>query len=306
MATDPYPNGRAMLSALREKARSAHRTGLGTSTQSLQELAVFDRFLCRVFSVDDCPFALKGGTGMLARLPGARRTTDVDLETAEMNIDEAISQLTAAASIDLGDHLEFRYQQHRDTGGPNQPGLQAAEVTYSVTVRGVGTRQPIKVDLAIHKRTPTAPLEEIVPAFRLDLPRLGPIYRYKAIAVEDQIADKACATMSTYGGIPSSRSKDLIDLAILARTASIDARKLRSSVFTEAAHRHLHAFSALAVPRSMTDPYAIGARSVAVLSDLLNPDDAVALVNKMLFPALSGEVEDGRWHPAEQKWITRR
>ncbi|TFD91553.1 hypothetical protein E3T61_08805 [Cryobacterium lactosi] len=303
MANDPYPDGRAMLAALKEKARSAHRAGLGTSIQSLQDLAIFDRFLCRVFSVDDCPFALKGGTSMLARLPGARRTTDVDLETAEMSIDEAITQLTQAASADLGDHLEFRYLHHRDTGGPNQPGLQAAEVTYSVTVRGAGTRNPIKVDLAIHKRTPTAPLESIVPAFRLDLPRLGTVYAYQAIAVEDQIADKACATMSIYGGLPSTRSKDLIDLAILARTVRIDARQPRSSVFTEAAHRHLPAFMALAVPRSMTDPYPNGAKDVAVLHDLLNPDDAVDLVNRMLRPALTGEITDGQWDPTQQEWI---
>ena len=170
----PYPNGRAVLSAIKAKAVSAHRGGLGTSVQSLIELAIFDRFLCRVFSDPDCPFALKGGTGMLARLPGARRTTDVDLETAEMTIDEAITQLRAVVSVDLGDYLEFRYLRHRDTGGRNQPEVQAAAVTFSVTVRGAGTQNPINVDLAIHKRMPAAPLERITPAFRLDMSRLGP------------------------------------------------------------------------------------------------------------------------------------
>ncbi|WP_327012253.1 MULTISPECIES: nucleotidyl transferase AbiEii/AbiGii toxin family protein [unclassified Cryobacterium] len=139
----------------------------------------------------------------------SRSTTDVDLETAEMSIDAAIAQLASAASIDLGDHFEFRYVSHRDTGGTTQPELHAAAITFSVTVRGAGTRNPLKVDLAIHKRTPAAPLDIITPAFRLDMSRLGPAVAYQAIAVEDQIADKVCATLSTYGGQASTRSKDL-------------------------------------------------------------------------------------------------
>ncbi|MBG6215413.1 hypothetical protein RCH23_003305 [Cryobacterium sp. CAN_C3] len=58
-----------MLSAITEKARAAHRSGVGSSVQGLIDLVIFDRFLCRVFSQDGCPFALKGGTSMLARLP---------------------------------------------------------------------------------------------------------------------------------------------------------------------------------------------------------------------------------------------
>ncbi|TFD79491.1 hypothetical protein E3T54_05115 [Cryobacterium sp. Sr8] len=299
----PYPDGRAVLSAIKEKALSAHRSGVGTSVQSLIELAIFDRFLCRVFSARDCPFALKGGTSMLARLPGARRTTDVDLETAEMSIDEAITQLRAAVSVDLGDHLEFRYLRHRDTGGRNQPELQAAAVTFSVTVRGAGTQNPVHVDLAIHKRTPAAPLQRITPAFRLDMSRLGPVVAYQAIAVEDQIADKACATLSTYGGQSSTRSKDLVDLAILARTMRINARQLRISVHTEALYRNLSAFTTLVVPRSMTDGYGKVARTVPLLGDLLNPDDAISVVNAMLQPALSGDITDGQWHPTQQQWV---
>ena len=254
----PYPNGRAVLSAIKEKAVAAHRSGLGTSVQSLIELAIFDRFLCRMFSAPDCP---------------------------------------------LGDHLEFRYLRHRDTGGRNQPELQAAAVAFSVTVRGAGTQNPINVDLAIHKRTPAAPLEKITPAFRLDLSRLGPVVDYQAIAVEDQIADKVCATLSMFGGQSSTRSKDLVDLAILTRTMPINAKQLRISVHTEALHRNLPTFISIVVPRSMTDGYSKVARTVPLLSDLLNPDDAISVVNAMLQPALSGDLMEGRWDPTHQQWV---
>ena len=301
--SDPYPDGRAVLSAITEKARAAYRNGVGSSVQSLIELAVFDRFLCRVFSQDDCPFALKGGTSMLARLPQSRSTTDVDLETAEMSIDAAIAQLASAASTDLGDHFEFRYVSHRDTGGPNQPELHAAAITFSVTVRGAGTRNPLGVDLAIHKRTPAAPLDIIAPAFRLDMSRLGPAVAYQAIAVEDQIADKVCATLSTYGGQASTRTKDLVDLAILTKTMRIDARQLRISVHTEAHQRGLPPFTALRVPRSMTDGYRKVAKTVPVLSDVLDHEAALSLVNAMLLPALNAEIEDGAWDPSQQEWV---
>ena len=39
-----------------------------------------DRFLCRVFSEDDPRFLLKGGSGMLARIP-TRASKDIDFAT---------------------------------------------------------------------------------------------------------------------------------------------------------------------------------------------------------------------------------
>ena len=42
-----------------------------------------DRFLCRIFSEDDPRFLLKGGAGMLVRIPGARATKDVDFAMCE-------------------------------------------------------------------------------------------------------------------------------------------------------------------------------------------------------------------------------
>lgn len=299
----PYPDGPAVLSAITQKARAAHRNGIGTSVQELVDLAVFDRFLCRVFSQPGCPFALKGGTSILARLPSSRSTTDVDLETAGMSIDDAINQLIDAARIDLGDHFTFTYLRHRNTGGPNQPDLHAAAVTFSVAVQGAGDRNPLTVDLAIHTRTPAAPLESITPAFRLDLARLGPSVAYRAIAVEDQIADKVCATLGTYAGLTSTRSKDLVDLIILTKTMPLDARQLRLSIQTEAHRRNLAPFITLSVPQQLADGYRKIAKTVPLLVDLLGSEDAVSLVNAMLEPVFSGAIEEGTWDPKTQRWM---
>ena len=133
--------------------------------------------------------------------------------------------------------------------------------------------------------------------------RLGPAVAYQAIAVEDQIADKLCATLSTYGGQASTRTKDLVALAILTKTMRIDARQLRISVHTEAHQRGLPPFTALHVPRSMTDGYRKVAKTVPVLSDFLDHEAALSLVNAMLLPALSAEIEGGAWDPSQQQWI---
>ena len=45
--------------------------------------ALRDRFLCRVFAGGNETFALKGGSGLLARIPEARATKDLDFATNE-------------------------------------------------------------------------------------------------------------------------------------------------------------------------------------------------------------------------------
>ena len=69
----------------------------------------------------NCPFVLKGGTAMLARLPDARGTTDVDFEAGAMGLQESISLISTAVTLDLADHFVFRYVSHRDTGGDDHP-----------------------------------------------------------------------------------------------------------------------------------------------------------------------------------------
>ncbi len=50
-----------------------------------------DRFLCRVFSESEPAFVLKGGQSMLAKIPDARETRDVDLLGRTPDLGEALS-----------------------------------------------------------------------------------------------------------------------------------------------------------------------------------------------------------------------
>ncbi len=55
----------------------------------------FHRLLCRVFSVSDSHFLLKGGQSVLARTPDARATRDIDLLSEDGDLEQAIDELKA-------------------------------------------------------------------------------------------------------------------------------------------------------------------------------------------------------------------
>ncbi|MDR1999553.1 MAG: hypothetical protein LBQ06_06385 [Frankiaceae bacterium] len=94
----------------------------------------FDRFLCRVFSDgEDSGWVLKGGSGMLARLPNARRTLDVDLYRVGYTKDQGLAELKRLATIDLGDFFRFAYSSHAAIlAGEAQPYADGYTVIFEI------------------------------------------------------------------------------------------------------------------------------------------------------------------------------
>ena len=127
--TEPavYPTWRAIEQALKAKAASNPVRPVGDQLTQ----AVFDRFLSRVFADHtDTSWLLKGGTGILARIPDGRRTQDVDLASTGNTLDDAVEDLRQRAATDLGDHLRFTLSKQVDTGqGATQPAVQTRRVT---------------------------------------------------------------------------------------------------------------------------------------------------------------------------------
>lgn len=99
-----YENGGQLDRALKKAVRD--RGGdLGDGYRQ----ALRDRFLCRVFSDPDGRFILKGGSGLLARIPDGRATRDIDFATASRESSEdALAALVELAGRDMGDFLSFR------------------------------------------------------------------------------------------------------------------------------------------------------------------------------------------------------
>ena len=72
-----YENGGQLDRALKKAVRDR-----GGDPGDGYRQALRDRFLCRVFSDPDGRFILKGGSGLLARIPDGRATRDIDFATA--------------------------------------------------------------------------------------------------------------------------------------------------------------------------------------------------------------------------------
>lgn len=297
--TLPYTTPAGVEAAIRAAAKKARALDPSVNVQERIRHAGFDRFLCRVFSDEaDSGWVLKGGTGMLARVPSTRSTLDVDLYRTGFTLEQALADLKRLAGTDLGDHFRFVYARHEPTvAGDTQPYTEGCRVVFDVYI-GVKKSSPVSVDLAVGAGV-TAAVDVVEPANRLLLPRLE-THDYRLYPVVDQIADKVCATMTTYVSGESTREKDLVDLVVMANTQDIDAQALRLAVQTECRRRGLEPFTVFKVPASWGPAYTRMARKLPHSSGQEHIDDALELMALFLTPVLAGGA--GTWSHRRSQW----
>lgn len=236
----PYPTPAGVENAIKDAAKKAAAVDPALDVSKRIHLEYFNRFLSRVFSEGaDSEWVLKGGTGLLARVPSTRSTRDIDLYRSGFTITEALSDLIRLASIDLGDHFRFEYAGHTESiGTETQPYTEGYRVKFTILI-GAASKGTLQVDLAVGAGM-TGEVVTTEPASALRLPRLA-THPYRLYPVVDQIADKVCATMTEYRDRSSSREKDLVDLVVFATTQEIDGTALRIAVTTEARRRKIEA-----------------------------------------------------------------
>lgn len=290
-----YGSWRALELAIRDAARKRAReagVGVRASTVDAQIRQVrFDRFLSRVFADgEQSGWMLKGGMGLLARVATARTTTDVDLAVVvAADLVEAEVVLARAVDVDLGDHMTFRLIGSQRTGlGENQPGVLTRRYAFACIDTDTDTvRDRVHVDVVVGP-APVGRPEVVEPANRLRLGRPLITYPYVLYPVSDQIADKVCATMSTYGQgrVASSRVKDLVDLVVLARTQRVDLDELRAAIAVKRALSKIPAFERLQVPEDWRSSYVAVARGVPGAAGL-SAAEAEAYVAQLVDPALA-------------------
>lgn len=298
MPTDERPltaeRVRALIGA---RARAASR-GLGVPVNDLIQLAHRDRFLSRIFTDDE--WVLKGGTGILARVPTGRSTIDVDLYRNGYTVQQSVDRLVELADVDLGDFFQFIYRSREAIGtGDNQPYVDGTRVVFD-SYLGARPAGVIKIDL-VSGVGATEPSIVGPPAFRLDIPELV-TNDYHLYALADQIADKVCATVDTYRDAPSSRTKDGVDLVVIARTQrGITADALTRAVSQERKLRRLDEFDALVLPVEWATPYARIARQIPACAEHRTLDAAQPLISAFLDPILDGTAR-GTWDPDTLVW----
>lgn len=297
-----YGTARGVEAAIKDAARKAAAADPSLDTNKRIQLERFNRFLSRVFSEGAASeWVLKGGTGMLARIPSTRSTRDIDLYREGFTLEQALTDLKRLAGVDLGDHFRFEYASHEASIGTGaQPYTDGYRVTFNVFI-GVTAKGALHIDLAVGAGM-TDHVTTTTPATALELPRLisNP---YRLYPVVDQIADKVCATMSIYEGRPSSREKDLVDLVVLASTQDIDGAALSTAIDTERRRRRMEPFTAFVVPTAWGAGYAKLSKPVPHCSEYRIVGAGAELVSRLVNLALLGQAGGKTWSHAARDWV---
>lgn len=300
-APEGYPTAAGVEAAIKAAAQAASQVDPSLTVSERIRLESFRRFLSRVFSDGpESEWVLKGGTGILARIPVARATRDVDLFRSGYRLDAALEDLRRLAAVDLHDHFRFEYTGHQASiGGEAQPYTDGYRVSFAVFI-GASARGALHVDLAAGAGL-TAEVARIEPASALPLPRLvsSP---YRLYPVVDQIADKVCATLTDYGGRPSTREKDLVDLVVFAATLDFDGDALAVALESEIRRRRLARPNTFTVPAGWGRGYAKLAAHVPACEHYRTVGLAVALASLMIDPALSGSCRGRTWSHHAAGW----
>ena len=289
-----YKTASAFDAALKAHVAEAAEVSSHTVAELRRQFG-YDRLLSRIFSTHAETWVLKGGTGMLARLPSrARHTQDIDLYF-QGELTAASENLLAAAVIDLGDFFSFTIEPRSDLAGASR-GKRFAVTAY------VGARQfaQFGVDVVVASNMTGEPesMQHLSP-----IPIAGlPTADYRVYPIVDHIADKHAAMLGTYrDDRPSTRFRDLVDLVLIATTQRPRATDLRAAMMSEYAHRSLAAPAQVTLPSAAWhDGYAKAVVGIPGLQHR-TADAALDVVKKMLDPVLA-ELAIGVWDPEALAW----
>jgi hypothetical protein len=236
--------------AIKAGAKQVHESDPSRQIYDVVRQVYYDRFLCRVFAAgEESDWVLKGGSGMLARVPNARRTLDADLYLSGYSIDKALAELKRLATHDLRDYFRFVYREyHAILENDSQPYADGYRVIFDAYL-GTKLVDAIKIDLSTSVDTTEGTVFS-EPANRVPLAKLRS-FPYRLYPIPNQIADKVSATAADYAGRPSSREKDLVDLVVIALTQQVEASGQRR-------HHPRKPAAAPAAPHCVHDPQRLG------------------------------------------------
>ena len=154
--------------------------------------------------------------------------------------------------------------------------------------------------------TPPEEYEVISPVARLNIEDLA-YFDYVANTPETRVAEKTCAVMQEYATGPSSRVKDLADLATSMLNEHIDAAKLARRLSIECAFRHMEPITEFSVPETWKTTFSANYRKMAreaklplELEDIGSAEKAVA---GWLRPVIDGNELERTWDPGARAWL---
>lgn len=298
---ESYTTPRGVEAAIKEAAKIGAQADPSLDTSKRIQLEYFNRFLSRIFSEGEgSEWVLKGGTSILARIPSTRSTRDIDLYCQGFTLDQALEDLKRLAKTNLSDHFRFEYVSHEVAlAADTQPYTDGYRVSFNIFI-GVTKKGSVQIDLAIGAGI-TEGVTVSAPATALNLPRLIS-YPYRLYPIVDQLADKVCATMADYGGRPSSREKDLVDIVVFAITQEIDGKALSLAIETERHRRKMKPFVRFVLPSTWGPGYVKQSKPVPHCVHYRKVELAAELAGRLIDPALTGEARGKTWSTDHLQW----
>lgn len=289
------PAAFATLVRARLKAEAARRK---RPVNQLEREFVLQRFLARIFADSESPWVLKGGTGLLIRLPDARHSQDLDLLHPSTDLPTAVGELR-----ELSRRGEDPFTFTVGTPVAMSGGVDAAKVQVEVSLGARSFhRFPIDVSTALPF---IARVERHRPLLVVEVPGVGPLPPFALFPLADQIADKVCAMYQRYGSAQaaSSRYRDLVDLVLIITHFQVEAAETAAALAAESTRRAMTLPAALQAPGAQWQAgYPATARDTALPRELHDLPAALKAAAVCLDPLLSGQVTTGTWHPAEHRW----
>ncbi len=298
-----YRDAAAFRQALEQRLKT-RAAGDGARLARERKRVVFERLLARLGATAPGRWRLKGGFALELRLAGhARATKDVDIEWRADEEEILLDALIEAAGYDaLGDFFAFSIER---TGTPEDR-LGGSHRFRVVASLGGRPFEAFLLDVGLRREPEARRGSETLTAFPnlLAFAEVEPV-RVPAQPLELMAAEKLHAYTRTYeGSRPSTRAKDLVDLALIAAlsSSSLDAATLCDEIEATFAHRATHPVPP-ALPQPPDDwraPFRRLAEALGGVSGDLRAGhgDAAALID----PVLSGAVEQGTWDPEARRW----
>ncbi|MFN8073555.1 MAG: nucleotidyl transferase AbiEii/AbiGii toxin family protein [Mycobacterium sp.] len=302
--TSAYSSEIAFWHALRRRAAEQAKTTRVLQPELLR-MFVMQRFMARMFENPSAPWIVAGGTNLLIRIPGARSTRDIDLNTPSENygtLDSIRSDLEPLTGENFElDPFDFTLDQKV---GTFTGGLQGSNWRITATI--AGQRAAVfGLDLAADDTTKVSEIErrEVTPAIS-DMPGLRPPTPVPLFPLECQLADKiAGVTFRDVLGRSTGRYRDLVDLALYAGYVDINANKLRDALQQRVAGRDREVPLRIDVSPDWSAGYQKTAAATNLPEGLLTVEAATEAVSAWLDPLLQGEVpEDSVWDHKAGVW----
>ena len=288
-----YASAARFRQALEQRLRDRSKA-TGSSHIRLRKTVVFERLLARLAVAAPARWTLKGALALDLRLRNRSRTTkDIDLVRHD-DEEAAVGDLIEAASRDLGDFFSFsmegRARLGEDEGATVRFRIRAelAGRVFENVIVDIGFSDPLGWPPEVVRGTDLLAFADVEP---VEVP---------VVPLEQQVAEKVHAYTRTYGGRPSSRAKDLVDLVLVKRSAELEGAKLRAALQGVFEGRRQHSLppSLPPPPRQWVVPYRKLATEVSLELEMASGHREAA---DLLDPVLGGQ-DSLRWDPAEGRW----